>query len=265
MQPRRPIFATRAPRDTSAKRMFLILALLAAFIFGVDYVSDGILGSSLREGGGFASAAVAGVAQSLPSAHGFATRASLVAENKELEDALSARAEEDARIEALRAENETLRALARIASEEKSGLSVAVLSSFSTSPYGTFVIGAGARHGVLENAVVLTPGGFVLGRIIAVQDRTSTVEALFAPGKETEATIGDVPLLLHGRGGGNARGEAPRDAGLREGDVVTIPSFGGRPAGIVVELNSASSSASATLFIRTPSNLDTLRFVYVIQ
>lgn len=265
MQPHRPSFGRSAPRDTSAVRMFFVLALIVGLIFGVDHVSNGMVRTSLREAGGLASAAVASVAQTLPRTHGFATRASLIAENQELQDALARRAEEDARFSALRAENETLRELARIATEENGGLSAPVLSSFSTSPYGTFVIGAGVRHGVREGATVLTPGGFVLGSIVAVQDRTATVEALFAPGKNTEATIGDVPLLLRGKGGGNARGEAPRDAALRAGDVVTIPSFAGRPAGVVVELDSASSSATATLFIRTPTNLDTLRFVYVIQ
>ncbi len=265
MQPRRPSFGRSAPRDTSASRIFLVLALFAVLVFSVDHVSNGIVRSSLREVGGIASATVASVAHALPKTHGFATRAGLIAENEELRDALARRSEEDARVATLRAENETLRELARVASEEGKGLSAAVLSSFSTSPYGTFTIGAGARHGVREGAAVLTSGGFVLGSVIAVQDRTATVEALFAPGKEIEVAIGNVPLLLRGRGGGNARGEAPRDAGLRVGDVITIPLFASRPGGVVMEINSASSSASATLFVRTPTNLDTLRFVYVVQ
>ncbi len=265
MQPRRPSFTRSATRDTSVARNFVFLALIVAGIFLVDHVSQGVMRSSLKEFGGLASATVASVVNTLPSAHGFATRASIIEENKALQDALARRAEEDARFEALRAENETLRALAKVAAAETGGVSASVLSSFSTSPYGTFVIGAGARHGVQLDATVLTPSGFLLGKIIAVQDRTATVEALFAPGKEIEAVINDVPLLLHGRGGGNARGEAPRDAALKKGDVVTIPSFARRPAGLVVELNVASSSAVTTLFIRTPTNLDTLRFVYVVQ
>ncbi len=246
-------------------RVFLVLALFALGVFGADYVTQGTLRSSIREAGGLASASLASVVNALPSAHGFATRAALIAENEELHDALARRAEEDTRATALRVENEELRALAQLTAEEETGLSAAVLSSFATSPYGTFVIGAGARYGLREGAVVLTPGGFVLGTVISVQDRTATVESLFAPGKEIEAAINDVPILLKGRGGGNARGEAPREAPLRVGDVVTIPHLESRPAGLVMELDSASSSAAATLFIRTPTNLDTLRFVYVVQ
>jgi cell shape-determining protein MreC len=265
MQPRLPSFSKSAPRDTSITRVLLVLFLCASFVFGVDYITRGAFRSSLREAGGIASLGVASVAQTLPSTHGFATRATLIAENKELHDTLARRAEEDARFETLRAENEILRELALLAESESGGVSALVLSSFSSSPYGTFVIGAGERHGVRAGATVLTPGGFVLGTVIASQDRTATVEALFAPGKEIEAAIGDVPLLLHGRGGGNARSEAPRDALLQKGDVVTVPSFGSRPVGLIVELESASSSAATTLFIRTPANLDTIRFVYVIQ
>lgn len=265
MQPRRPTFTRTPSRDTSAARVFLALALCAALVFGVEYVSGGVARATLQEAGGLASASLASVVNALPSAHGFATRAALIAENQTLRDTLAQRAEEDARFASLRAENETLRELARVAAEETAGLSALVLSSFSSSPYGTFVIGAGARHGVKEGATVLTPGGFVLGSVTSVQDRTATVEALFAPGKEIEAAITDVPILLRGRGGGNARGEAPRDAQLQKGDVITVPAFESRPVGIIVELDAASSSAATTLFVRTPANLDTLRFVYVVQ
>lgn len=246
-------------------RVFLVLALFASGVFGVDYVTEGVLRSSLREAGGLASASLASVVNALPRAHGFATRETLIAENEGLRDTLARRAEEDARFASLRAENEELRALAALAAEEERGLSAAVLSSFATSPYGTFVIGAGARHQVREGALVLTPGGFVLGTVRAVQDRTATVEALFAPGTEIKAAINDVPILLYGRGGGNARGEAPREAPIQIGDVITIPELESRPSGVVFELDAASSSAAATLFIRTPANLDTLRFVYVVQ
>lgn len=242
-----------------------MLAFFAAGVFGVDHVSEGLLRSSIREAGGLASASLASVVNALPSAHGFATRATLVAENEGLRDMLARRAEEDARAAALRAENEELRSLAGLVDDESFGLSAAILSSFSTSPYGTFVIGAGSRHNVREGAVVLTPGGFVLGTVRDVQDRTATVESLFAPGKEIEAAVNDVPILLRGRGGGNARGEAPREAPVRIGDVITVPELDSRPAGVVFELDAASSSAAATLFIRMPTNLDTLRFVYVVQ
>ena len=265
MLPRRPTYARGALRDSSAIRIFLTLALGAASIFGIDYVTEGVLRSSVREAGGLASASLASVMNVLPSSHGLASRAALVAENEELRDALERRAEQDARFATLSAENEELRMLARLAAEDGGGLSATVLSSFSTSPYGTFVIGAGKRHGISEGAVVLTPGGFVLGTVIALQERTATVESLFAPGKEIEAAIGDVPVLLRGRGGGNARGEAPREAPIRLGDVVTIPQLGSRPLGLVFQLDSASSSAAATLFVRTPTNLDTIRFVYVVQ
>ena len=265
MQPRHLLFTRNTHRDTSAARIFFVLALLAAGVFALDRFSQGSVRGVLQDTGGLVSAAVVSVADALPSAQGFAAHATLVADIQALEDTLARREEQDARFAALRAENEELRELARLAEDESTGLSAPVLSSFSSSPYGTFVIGAGARHDVRENAVVLTPGGFVLGRVVAVQDRTSTVEALFAPGKETEATIGNVPFLLQGRGGGNARAETPRDASILEGDVVHIPSFGGRPAGFVFEKESASSSAATTLYIRTPANLDTLRYVYIVQ
>ncbi len=76
--------------------------------------------------------------------------------------------------------------------------------------------------------------------------------------------VNGVPFVSKGRGGGNARGEIPRDAIVSVNDVVSVPAFGGRPVGIVGAFESASSSAYTTLYIRTPANLDSLRYVHVL-
>lgn len=186
----------------------------------------------------------------------------LIEENTQLKEEIARRDENALRYAALADENASLREMLELASEE--GISVPVLSSFESSPYGTFRIGGGAAAGIQEGSIVLTSGGFVLGSVTFVSPRTATVEAFFAPGKEIQMQVNGIPFVADGRGGGNARGEIPRDAKVALNDVVIIPSFGGRTAGIVGSIESASSSAYTTLYIRIPRNLDSLRYVHVL-
>lgn len=248
--------------DTPLVIAFIAIFLVAAFVFGIDRISGGAVRGYARQGGG-AVWAVASAAAGAVSGSGLLNfKRSLINENTELREAIAILDEQAMRFEALEEENATLRALLGLSDEE--GITVPVLSSFSSSPYGTFRIGGGAAVGLEEGSIVLTPGGFVLGSITFVSPRTATVEAFFAADKEIEMLVNDVPFVSKGRGGGNARGEIPRDAIVKIDDVVSVPAFGGRPVGIVGKLESASSSAYTTLYIRTPANLDSLRYVHVL-
>lgn len=238
----------------------LALCAGAALIFGIDTLSAGFVRTNLRAG-------VGAVLSALPqgSITGiFAREAQLREENAALMDALLRVEEERTRFSALVEENALLREMAQLAMREDVGISAPVISSFSSSPYGTFVIGVGEGDGVHTDDIVLSPGGYVLGIIVNAQRETATVETLFAPQKSREMMVGDIAFLAEGRGGGNARGEIPREAFVQKGAVVITPEFFGRPAGVVGEMLSSPSSAVSTLFIRVPTNLDTLRYVYVI-
>ncbi len=256
-------------RRNNEARASLIVATIAVagvamFIFSIDKLSGGLVRGYARQGGAALYAVTAAAGSVITDTGGLSTRVSLARENASLTETLRMRAEQDARFTELQEENERLRELVGLATSED-GIPVSVLSSFSSSPYGTFRIGGGALRGVSEGDLVLTPGGFVLGAVTFVTPRSATVEAFFAPGKQLEMQVRESPFVAEGRGGGNARGEIPRTAGATVGDVITIPAFEHRPAGIVGEVRSASSSPTATILMRTPVNLDSLRYVYVLQ
>jgi rod shape-determining protein MreC len=252
----------RTDRDTSLVVAFVAIFLVAAFVFGIDRISGGAVRGYARQGGGAMFAAVASITGAVTGNGLLDSKRSLVEENAQLREALSERDEQALRFTALQDENDSLRAMLGLAAEN--GITVPVLSSFSSSPYGTFRIGGGAAAGMEEGSVVLTPGGFVLGSVTFVSPRTATVESFFAADKDIEMQVNGIPFVSKGRGGGNARGEVPRDASVKENDVVIVPAFGGRPAGVIGALESASSSAYTTLYIRIPSNLDSLRYVHVL-
>lgn len=241
---------------------FIAILFVAVFVFGIDRISGGAVRSYARQGGGALWALASAGANTLTGSGALRSKQSLVEENALLRDELLKRDENATRYAALMAENESLRAMVGLASEE--GVTVPVLSSFTSSPYGTFRIGGGVAVGLQEGSIVLTPGGYVLGAITFVSARTATVEAFFSPGKEIEMQVNGFPFLASGRGGGNARGEIPRDAEVAVNDPVIVPAFGGRTAGIVGKIESASSSAYTTLYIRIPRNLDSLRYVHVL-
>lgn len=241
---------------------FVAILLVAVFVFGIDRISGGAVRGYARQGGGMMWAAAAAGTDAVMGSGVLDAKQSLLDENRELKELLATREEESARFAALEDENEALRAVVGL--KEEDGVTAPVLSSFSSSPYGTFRIGGGAASGITEGSIALTPGGFVLGAVTFVTPRTATVESYFASDKEIEMQVNGVPFLAKGHGGGNARGEIPRDAVVKEGDVITAPSIDGRPTGIVGRIESASSSAYTTLHIRIPTNLDSLRYVHVL-
>jgi cell shape-determining protein MreC len=241
---------------------FVVVVLLALFVFGVDTISSGAVRTYAQQAGGSLSTVAYGAYSRIVGSGVFESKKSLVDENMQLKDALAQHEEEALRFETLSEENEQLRGMLSLATED--GIGVPVLSSFRSSPYGTFRIGGGKAAGITEGNVVRTPGGFALGVVTVVSAHAATVESFFAPGKEIEMQLHGTPFVAQGRGGGNARAEFPRDAAVSNGDVVIAPTFGGYPSGVVGRFDSASSSAYTTLYIRIPTNLDALRFVYVV-
>lgn len=246
------------------KIAFILAIAVSVLFFGFDTLTGGFVRSYARTLSSLAWGSVASVGDSLDRTGFFATRRSLVEENNSLKDTIALYEEQSARYRALEVQNDALRDIASLVESEREGKAARVLSSFRTSPYGTFVIGAGERDGIARGDIVLTPGGFALGRITDLDAHTASVNALFAPGNMAEVIVGDVAFSVEGRGGGNARAEIPRGALIAKGDAAIVPEFGGRVAGIIGEIVSASSSATQTVFLRLPHNLDSLRFVYVV-
>ncbi|MEK7155696.1 MAG: rod shape-determining protein MreC [Patescibacteria group bacterium] len=256
-------FSNRARSRSLLVQALVVALLVSVAFFGFDTLTGGLVRSYARTTASLAWTASAGIISATDGNGFFATRRLLARENAALSERLALYEESMARFRALEDENEALRAIAQLAETEGDGLAARVLSSLGSSPYGTFVIGAGERDGVAEGSLVLTPGGFLLGTVSDADSHTASVRALFSPGSLVDLVAGNISFSAEGRGSGNARAEIPRDAKVAVGYVVSAPAYFGRPAGLIGTIESASSSATQTLFLRLPLNLDTLRFVYV--
>ncbi|MFZ2886822.1 MAG: rod shape-determining protein MreC [Minisyncoccia bacterium] len=259
----KPEFSYRSPRAIQRRApffgAFLGFVAICVLFFAIDISTSGTVRREVRRAGGAALSVTASVGSSVSESGFFSSRRTLQQENDALRRELSLVSEKMASYHLLEEENTELRMFLDIV--EEGGVAARVVSSFNAIPYGTFVVyGSGLQNG----ALVLTDGGFVLGEIVSVSGASATVHSIFAPDSTVDLVAGEVAFSADGRGGGNARAEVPREAELAIGDVVRAPQFGARPAGIIGHIESASSSATQTLFVRAPVNLQTLHFVYVV-
>lgn len=243
---------------------FVLATGLVVLIFLIDLVSGGSIRAVARE----AAVRVWSAGASSFNIRGFfLTRHALENENRTLREQITELTLRGAAFEVLKLENEELRALTNLAAEG-TGVSAPVMSSFTTSPYGTFLIGAGEANGITVGNLVIAGdvrfGGFVIGRIEATDTHTSLVKALFAPGEATEATVRDIGVVVKGRGGGQALAEAPREAVVEAGAVVTAGVLGQRPLGVVGHVEKDPSGAAQRVYVHLPFSLASIQYVRVV-
>lgn len=159
---------------------------------------------------------------------------------------------------ALRAENAVLRA--GIVPEE--GASARVISRPPMTPYDILLLEGGTDDGIYDGMRVFAHG--IPVGVIREAGRTSARAALYsAPGTTVEAWAGEarVPLTLAGAGAGAFRADAPREAGIVEGDVVYIGSV---PSGVVAKVETHASAPRAVISVRPLANIFSLTLVDVL-
>lgn len=241
---------------------FCIVLLLA-----VDYLAGGLLRNFVRVGsvGVFQlgdSAATAVLESGI-----FSTRKRLAEQNRILTDRVSHLQEKEFLYDALKAENESLKAFLKFSDASTSsqrGVVASIVSSLRSSPYGTFLVGVGSADGVTTGSYVLTEEGVVIGIVKDVGPHVSTAAEIFAPGVQEEGVVEGAVVLIDGSGAGNGYGKVPRGLNVQIGDPVISPRLGSRVIGVVGAIASSSASASQDVFIRIPINFATIRYVYIL-
>ncbi len=254
-------------QNKSPHKRLLAVTALVIFLFVLDVLTGGSIRHRLRGGAVVIGEWSGRVGTNIVSTGIFRTRASLEAQNRSLSEELAQFEERAGGYEALRSENEQLRAFVHLVEDSTSGsdgVTAPVVSSVRTSPYGTFLIGAGEAEGITRGSFVLTSGGFVVGTVTDVGAHTAVVGEIFAPGASIEAILGGATFSAIGSGGGNARAKVPRALTIQINEPVVAPELGQRPIGIVGSIASSSASASQDVFIVLPVNLSSLKYVYIL-
>ncbi|MBI5645255.1 rod shape-determining protein MreC [Candidatus Kaiserbacteria bacterium] len=249
-----------APRG---RQRLLFASFLVLVIFAIDIASHGAVRNAIRSSESVLWRATASVRETLLGGAYFTSKRSLATENASLRTLVADDKARESTYSALADENRALREMLGLR-EREAGITAPVVSSFRSSPYGTFLIGASESDGIKNGDIVLTSQGFVLGRVVDVGNRTASVRSAFASASRIDVLISNVAAEAEGHGSGNARVFVPRGIMIATGTPVISASFGQRPIGIVGHVVSDESRADQVVYVSLPVELSTLRYVYVV-
>ena len=251
--------------NSSRKRLSIATALLVG-VFLIDFATGGKIRAFVREGAAMLYSASGAIITPIAQSGFFSSRRALTEENESLKAQVASLQIRSADYQALKEENNSLRQVVRLAIKDP-GITAPVVSSFRSSLYGTFLIGAGMSDGVTTGSTVMIGNAetsIALGAVTEVTEHTSLVTQFFAPNVSTDAVIRGIGVTVVGSGGGNAIAHAPRNSPIEIGDSVIAPVLGQKVIGIVNNIVGDETSVSRDIYITLPMSLASISFVYVV-
>jgi rod shape-determining protein MreC len=192
------------------------------------------------------------------------SKSSLVKENDELKQKLDALASSDAQVNELTQENNELKELLGRTTIHNRILT-AVVKRPPFSAYDTLVIDGGSDEGVAKNDIVYALGSIPMGKVTEVAAHSAKVTLFSNPGQQYDVLIGskDIEASAVARGGGVYEVTLPRDADVKVGDPVSIPSVYSNTFGTITTVIAVPSRAFSTVLFNSPVNVNQLRWVPV--
>ena len=263
-------FQSNKKATTSSGRKFLLVfvALSLAVVAG-NYFSNGAIARVVRVPAAAAWSTSGIFADTLGNLqHYFAEKRALERERDELEARVRELELYALNNMVLASENEDLRRLLGSEGERLSrGILARVLSRGGAFPFGSMIISRESDVEFATGSRVYGEQNFLLGTIAQVSPNNATVRLTSASGEETEVFIGAqdrvVQATVSGIGHGNLVAELARDADVRVGDPVVLFAENTSLVGFVGNIETKPSSAFQIVRVRTPVNLETVRFVRV--
>jgi cell shape-determining protein MreC len=152
-------------------------------------------------------------------------------------------------------------------SNQIDGVLAVVLKKPPYTPYDSLIIDTGQSLGIEKGDIVSAPGGIPIGSISEVYSNTSKVRLFSAPGETHEVLIGASSTMITaiGRGAGVYEASVPRNLGIEEGDLVSLPAINPLFVGRVNGLVSDPADPFTTVLFSAPVNIYELRFVIVLN
>ncbi len=196
----------------------------------------------------------------------FKTRGGLNAENQDLKNQLLELTMKQTDYALLADENAKLKEI--FFRKENRNLTLATIwAKPSQSPYDTLIIDLGSLQGIKPAQKVFAQGNILIGQVFEVYDNTSKVKLYSSPGEKTDAMIvgKDIYVQATGRGGQNFEITLPQDFEINIGDEVVVPSMNSQVLGLVVEVISDPRDPLKKVLLRSPINIQELKFVEVEQ
>jgi len=194
----------------------------------------------------------------------FSTRKTLLAENASLK----------ARIQSLEVEMTSLHlgedrenVLLELLDRKPEGSSVtaSVLTRPPQTPYDILVLDAGSSDGVNIGDKVYLPEGPIVGVVSDVFSKTSRIKLYSASGETTSGVLerGGVPIEALGQGGGNFKIILPRDMEVEIGDRILSADIEADLLAVVEDIRLRPTDSFKEVLAKSPTNIFSLRFVFV--
>ncbi len=196
----------------------------------------------------------------------FADKHLLAEQNTALTEELATMRRENFLVRMYMEENAQLRELLGRAEEAGGKIPTSIIHSEVWAPYDTLIVDAGSRLGVREGMLVVSAEGVALGSVVRARSSRSVVALLSAPGKETNVVIHGTSTTharMVGMGAATMRLSIPREIEVATGDPVVLGAFPSYLVGHVADIIVRPEDAQQRVYVRSPSNTHTMRFVLI--
>jgi cell shape-determining protein MreC len=196
------------------------------------------------------------------------TKSSVEAENAKLKTENAALVAEMTDYEIIKSENIALKELMGRVSSKHKFLLANILAKPDLSPYDTIIIDVGTDLSVKAGDAVYGNGNLPIGEVSKVYGSTSLATLYSNPGKVTNAVLegSNNSVELLGRGGGNFEMKIPQESVANRGQLVVLPNsttMTPEVIAIVEEVTSGPSDPYKTVLLRSPVNIQGLKWVQV--
>lgn len=197
----------------------------------------------------------------------FISKNSLFSQNQKLQSQIDEYAAQMTNYNSEVADNASLKEILNRKKMKNSMTLAAILAKPNQSIYDTLTIDAGESEGLKVNNIVFAFGDIPIGRIGFVYPNSSKVILFSSPGEITEGLISgnNAFMELTGRGGGNFEMLLPRDLTLQNGDQILLPGINNYVLAIAETVISDPRDPFTKALLRSPVNIQELKFVEVEQ
>lgn len=142
-----------------------------------------------------------------------------------------------------------------------------VLSKPNKTPYDTLVIDIGKDKTLYDGQKVFADQSLPMGEIVEIYKDTALVKLYSSPGEVTDAEIDVIgtSVELVGRGGGNFEMTIPKDLSVPNGIAVVIPGINSKVLAIVVNTISETKDPINKIILKSPINIQELKWVQILK
>ena len=188
----------------------------------------------------------------------------LLSEIEELERSLAELSGARASRDRLSAENQQLRSLLELPTEEPRLLG-RVLARPTELPYDVLQIDIGTRDGVVVGAPVYLGYDQVLGFVSFTASRYALVTLVTSPEQSGTAYVfgPNIFARTEGVGGGVLRIRIPQGAPVNEGDLAVLPAVGVGQFGSITHIETRPTEPQQYAYVPLPVSLQSIRYVMV--